>query len=630
MCYNTCMMKWAIMVVCAALVACGAMGASDELVWHSGFDLPIEGRGFRDTETAYVRLPARFKEKVTPNVWNQSAHPTGLNVRFVTNAKRLVVRWHAADPLKHDPLICSAGESGVSVYGWMDGLGWRFLGTKRYEQCAKAPYDGPAEVTLDWEPNRPGILYLPMRCRTSEFSVGVPKGCTFAAHPYSSGLDRPIVHYGTSIVHGGCAQAHGLAYTSQVARQLDAPYVNLGFSGAGKMEPAMADVLGEIDAALYLVDCVWNMNAALIAERTRPFLRQLRARRPDVPIILCEGCNSRERRLPNNDALRAEYDRLVKEEPAVATGVVYFAEGQMLTKGDYDQTHDFCHPNDIGARKMADAYARKIRATLFAHGFQTPLMRRIAADGHSILMSDLWGGGHRIVFDFNGRKGWLVEPVGPVATGKPWVWTMQWMGAYLERTGAPALVARGWYHAHLEAFDTRASDEGLRALADCQRYLAEGLGLAPKANLIGMSWGGFYSVRYAAAYPQNVAKVFLDAPLLCFRDFYSGKTPEEKAKRIGPWESVPPADGDWWTDPRMPVNMAAALAQAKIPVFLRYGAADTTCVPERNCEPFAERFQAAGGVLTVRKDKMYGHHPHGFEPADLPTILSFFTQPIEP
>ena len=616
------------MVLAACLAAAmplTARAADAELVWRSGFDLPIAGRAFRDTETAYVRLPVRFKDKVTPGVWNLSAHPTGFNVRFVTDAKRISVRWHAADPLKHDPLICSAGESGMSIYGWTDGLGWRFVGTKRYERCAKEPYDGPAEVTFDWEPNRPCLLYLPMRCKTFEFAVGVPKGCTFAAHPYSSGIELPIVHYGTSIVHGGCAQAHGLAYTSQVARQLDAPYVNLGFSGVGKMESAMAEALGEIDASLYLVDCVWNMNAKMIAERVRPFLRQLRARRPDVPIVLCEGCNSREARLGANDALRAEYDRLVKEEPAVAKGIVYFAEEDMLVKGDYDQTHDFCHPNDIGARKMADAYARKIRETLFAHGFQTPLMRKLVADGHRILVSDLWGGGHRIQFDFNGRKGWIVEPVGPVAAGRPWVWTMQWMGAYLERTGAPALVARGWHHVHLEAFDTRASDEGLRALADFQRYLTEKVGLAEKTNLIGMSWGGFYSVRYASAFPQLVAKVYLDAPLLCFGNgFMTAQTPDNQAKRIGPWATALPPNGDWWTDPRMPINMADALARAKLPVFLRYGAADTTCVPSRNAEPFAERLKAAGGVITVRKDNLYGHHPHGFEPAALGTILSFF------
>ena len=60
----------------------------------------------------------------------------------------------------------------------------------------------------------------------------------------------------------------------------------------------------------------------------------------------------------------------------------------------------------------------------------------------------------------------------------------------------------------------------LKASAKFQKYLVDELGLAPKADLIGMSWGGFYSTRYAANYPENVDKIYLDAPLLCFWDFY--------------------------------------------------------------------------------------------------------------
>ena len=250
----------------------------------------------------------------------------------------------------------------------------------------------------------------------------------------------------------------------------------------------------------------------------------------------------------------------------------------------------------------------------------TALEERIAAR-HRVEVSDKWGGGHRMIFDFNGRRAWVIEPTA-AANGKPWVWTMQWMGAYLNRTGAPDLVRKGFHHVHLEAFDTRANAEGLKALAEFQDYLVKTLGLNAKANLIGMSWGGFYSVRYANAYPQNVAKIYLDAPLLNFTGF--GDTPETAAQ-IGPWAADAPKDGVAWTDdPRMPVNMAESIARGNIPVYLLYGGQDQTVNPKLNCEPFIERFRKAGGNLIHKRRTCYGHHPHGFEHEDIHLIVEYF------
>ena len=255
---------------------------------------------------------------------------------------------------------------------------------------------------------------------------------------------------------------------------------------------------------------------------------------------------------------------------------------------------------------------------------EVPLEAKISAV-HKILVSDEWGGGRRMIFEFGGRRAWIVEPERP-AEGRPWVWTMQWMGAYLDRTGAPDLVRDGFYHVHLEAFDTRASDEGLKALADFQDYLVGELGFAPKTNLIGMSWGGFYSIRYANAFPGKVSRIYLDAPLLNFDGFGGDatKTPTAAASLIGPWAKSAPADGNWSADSRMPVNMAGAIAAAKIPVYLLYGGQDQTVNPKVNCELFAERFKAAGGILKVECRSAYGHHPHGFEHGDIPRIVEYF------
>ncbi len=245
-------------------------------------------------------------------------------------------------------------------------------------------------------------------------------------------------------------------------------------------------------------------------------------------------------------------------------------------------------------------------------------LRAKIAKTHKITGEDMWYGYRRTKFDFNGRTAWVVEPSGTPKKGVPWTWTMQWAEAFVDRTGVPDLLAKGYHHVTLDVFNTRMDENGLKACAAFQDFLVKELGFAPKANLIGMSWGGFFSVRYAAAYPQNVRRIYLDAPLLNFDGFNS--------MSIGPWAAKPPADGNWTADPEMPVNKAAALAAAKIPVLLVYGGCDTIVPPKQNCLLFAERFKAAGGELKVIPRDLFGHHPHGLDPDKTHPIVDFFAK----
>lgn len=237
--------------------------------------------------------------------------------------------------------------------------------------------------------------------------------------------------------------------------------------------------------------------------------------------------------------------------------------------------------------------------------------------GHKVVAVDKFHGFDRVVFDFDGYEAWVVCPPGETRKGTPWTWTMQWAKAFVPRTNVPQMLRDGYHHVTINTFDHRMDETGLKVSAAFQKYLVETLGFAPKAYLIGMSWGGFFSVRYATNYPDNVAKIYLDAPLLCFQAFRHG---------TGPWEKCAPADGDWSKCPEMPLNMAERLASKDIPVLLLYGGEDRTCVPSQNCEPFVERFRAAGGDLTVVKRGLYAHHPHGVEESD-DSIKRFFERP---
>ena len=249
---------------------------------------------------------------------------------------------------------------------------------------------------------------------------------------------------------------------------------------------------------------------------------------------------------------------------------------------------------------------------------ETKVHQKIAAE-YTIVAEDIWYGYHRVKFDFHGLTAWVVEPNVAPAKGKPWTWTMQWAEAFVDRTGVLDLLAEGWHHVTIEAYDGRADDATLPVMEQFQKFLVKDLKFAKKAKLVGMSWGGFFSIRYANAYPKKVARIYLDAPLLNFDGFGDGT-----AGSIGSWASNKPADGSWSSDPRMPVNMAASIAKARIPVLLLYGGKDEVVNPALNCERFIERFRKAGGNIKVERRAEFGHHPHGLDPDKTDEITAFF------
>jgi len=235
------------------------------------------------------------------------------------------------------------------------------------------------------------------------------------------------------------------------------------------------------------------------------------------------------------------------------------------------------------------------------------------AKKHKIISEDMWYGYRRTTFDFDGHTAWIVEPSIGLESGSPWTWTTQWAEAYVDRTGVLDLLKEGYHHATIDIFETRGNDEGVAVMADFQKYLVDELGFDEKARLVGMSWGGFISVRYATAHPENVRCIYLDAPLLTFGKGFKGD--------IGPWEA---SKGRWKKNDQMPLNMAERLAGTGIPVLLLYGGEDQTVLPSENCEPFIERFKANGGDIRVIKRGCYGHHPHGEDPDKTATITDFF------
>lgn len=332
--------------------------------WIDGRYLPLEGRAFADTEHYYDRLPATVTTNVNGGVRAMKHHTSGMLFRFVTDSKRLNFRWTPYNTdlaMDHMP---STGVSGIDVYRWDAAKGrWRYVRTGRIWDAKKG-----GALSMDWTPGTPCLVNLPLYNGVKSFEMGIDPDAKVEVYAHRSGIEKPVVFYGTSITHGGCCSRPGLGFVNWVGRDLEVPVVGLGFSGSGVMEFEMSEHLARIDASCYVLDCLWNMAlhekdrpGRAVETNYEPFIRNLRAKRPDVPIVMAEQCDVYMKG-PN------EKDRFVRKlyEKLVAEGwknLVYLPKDEMYT-GDGEGTVDGCHPNDLGMQSMARAFGRAVRQAL--------------------------------------------------------------------------------------------------------------------------------------------------------------------------------------------------------------------------------------------------------------------------
>lgn len=328
-----------------------------KVLWYDVLSLGLEGRGWAETKTPYDRLPATAEGKVPDSVWGLSLNSAGMCARFVSDATTLQARWELRSgtlAMNHMPAI---GVSGLDLYVKTPDQGWRWIAVGRPDATANT-------VTLigDMPPGeREFLLYLPLYNGVSSVKVGVPSGARFGKAPARSAeRSRPLVFYGTSITQGGCASRPGMVHTAILGRRLGLPVINLGFSGAGRMEAAMAELMAQLDPCVYVLDCLPNMGAAELTERVEPFVRTLRQAHPDTPILLVEdrtyanafiSPGARAHNETSRAAYKAAYERLL----AAGVSGLHYLPGEGLLGADGEDTVDGSHPTDLGFMRQAAA-----------------------------------------------------------------------------------------------------------------------------------------------------------------------------------------------------------------------------------------------------------------------------------
>lgn len=352
-----------------------AQNSTDYVWWNPAqHEFPvIDGQAWpKDVKNPYDRLPAQVEKSVREPVWNLSHNAAGLLIRFKASTDQVVVRYTVTGrhALPHMP---ATGVSGVDLYALTSDGDWRwctgkyaFNDTLEYRFTNLEPNDQYHQKGREYR------LYLPLYNSVKWLKIGVPKGTSFT--PLPTRIEKPVVVYGTSIAQGACASRPGMAWTAILGRKLDRPIINLGFSGNGRLEKEIVQLLPDIDAKLYVLDCLPNLVATVgiapeeIKSRIIESVKTLRQKRPTTPILLVEhagytdgSLNATRRKLYTdaNELLRQAFAQLKTE----GINQIYVLPKTAINL-DMDDMVDGTHPTDLGMQHYADAYEKSIRTIL--------------------------------------------------------------------------------------------------------------------------------------------------------------------------------------------------------------------------------------------------------------------------
>ncbi|HRJ70996.1 MAG TPA: SGNH/GDSL hydrolase family protein, partial [Terrimicrobiaceae bacterium] len=353
------------------------------LRWLDAFDrrLALRGLGWPAENLRrknFFRAQSAAAGRVSDHVRLLARCPAGVHVAFFTDSAELSVRLEAADSLQmgHMP---ATGMAGAELYFREEGR-WYPMATAR-----------PSVTEPKFEANlfrdssrrlREYRLYLPLYKPLVALALGFERGAVVrpARAPRGS---KPWIFYGTSITQGGCASTAGSDFVSMVGRALDAETINFGFSGNGKGEPAMARLIRQIDAEMYVLDFFANTDGQSLDSVLAEFLRILREKRPRTPVVIL-GMPALNQILWNEDVRTAWADkrdtamRVYLRAKDAGDRHLHFIDGQaVLPAGIAGAYVDGVHPTSHGFALMAERLAPLLREILL--GENLSVARRDAA-----------------------------------------------------------------------------------------------------------------------------------------------------------------------------------------------------------------------------------------------------------
>ena len=127
-------------------------------------------------------------------------------------------------------------------------------------------------------------------------------------------------------------------------------------------------------------------------------------------------------------------------------------------------------------------------------------------------MNELWNGFPMETFEFQGQQAHVVFPKAGTGNGRLMLKTVYW-GAFPNAVEVP-LLEQGFHLCFVKYGSRWGRDEDLDRYAGLVRFVANKYGLSERVVPIGMSCGGLIAIKLAAKYPEKIACLYLDNPVV--------------------------------------------------------------------------------------------------------------------
>lgn len=131
--------------------------------------------------------------------------------------------------------------------------------------------------------------------------------------------------------------------------------------------------------------------------------------------------------------------------------------------------------------------------------------------------------------------------------------------------------------------------------------------LNEKFIIEGFSRGGFFALSYAIDHPEQIEKIYVDAPVCDLKSWPSEAEEKLYKDAVSQWQE---AGADFEEGHDYPIRHFEKIVRARIPVVVCYGMADELVPYEENFGRIAERHKRR--IKIIAKPDC-DHHPHSLD-----------------